>query len=692
MNKHALIFLLFLLTTAHLFARNSLSAASRVGLYKQLVAKNLASDEVAVKFVQAFVSIDDEAVIEEMKRQGITVNGVFDGFVVARVPVNALSDLISLGGVKSISLARPVHLCNDSARYFANVVPLQTATAQVVPLTGKGVIVGVIDVGIDFNHINFCDAEGRTRVRAVYMPEDSTGVAPVVQGNTLPGSCYETPEQIAMLTTDYTGSSHGTHTTGTAAGSCRENGWYGVATEADIVACGIPSEALTDANIANSVIYTFDYADRMGMPCVINMSIGSNEGPNDGTSFLCRLFDSLTGPGRLCVLSAGNDGNAPICLHASIESRGDTVVTLLRNAWGGLQRQGYVSTWSDGSQVHRSRLVIINRQTGVLEYASPFMDLLPEDSVYSISSEKNPDFATYYDGEVLYGAAIESDSYNSSRGGRFHSYWDFDATSKVAGHLLGLQYIADEPVNLVGWSTKNTYFYTFGLDGVTGGEYAGSISDMATTDSVISVGAYCSRASYIDKTGTTVNIANSYPEEIAYFSSWGPDERGVPRPDICAPGMAPTADRSQWPAPLVVGGEEYPYYSNQGTSMSAPIVTGTLALMLQVNADLGPSAVREVLRRSAVVDGFVLQGHPEQWGLGKLDATAAVDMVISGTLLPGDVNNDKEVNIADVMTLVDIILGSRVDYDAVTLIRADVNHDREIMVSDINCLIDLIKQ
>ena len=332
-------------------------------------------------------------------------------------------------GVSHIALAQPLQLHNDSARYHSAVDEVHQAVGQIAPLTGKGVIVGVVDIGIDFNHINFRDAEGRSRVLAVYMPDDSTGVRPIVRGDTLPGSCYETPEQIAQLTTDYTGSSHGTHTTGTAAGSYKENGWYGVAPEADIIACAMPEDALTTVNIANSVNYIFDYADRVGKPCVINMSLASNDGPNDGTSFLCKAYESASGPGRICVLSAGNDGNGTVCLHRTLVNRNDTLTTLLGNY---TSPKGYVSMWSDREQVHRSRIVIINKNTHELEYASPFVDYIPEDSVYTISSDNDTLFAAYFTGKLeLASEMFQVPGNPDSALERYHSLWSVDA--KAAG-------------------------------------------------------------------------------------------------------------------------------------------------------------------------------------------------------------------------------------------------------------------
>ena len=56
--------------------------------------------------------------------------------------------------------------------------------------------------------------------------------------------------------------------------------------------------------------------------------------------------------------------------------------------------------------------------------------------------------------------------------------------------------------------------------------------------------------------------------------------------------------------------------------------------------------------------------------------------------LPGDVNGDKEVNIADVNAIIDIILGSSVDPE--TMFRADVNGDKEVNIADINMVLDII--
>ena len=640
--------------------------------------------------------------IDKLRGLGVGVNAAFDGFVTAQIPADKLEGVIASSGVLQVSLAQPLYWCNDSALWLSNVAPAHHAGGDIGPFDGRDVIVGIIDSGIDFNHINLCDERGLSRVRAVYLPADTLGKRhPVVGGLELPGSCYETEQEIAALTTDYNGSSHGTHTLGTAAGSYRANCWNGVAPGAHLVACGLPSDQLSDVNIANAVKYIFDYADRVGKPCVINMSIGSNSGPNDGTSYLCRVFSSMTGAGRICVLSAGNDGDAPICFRYTMKHDSDTATTFLRNQWGGLQRQGYVSMWSGTADEYTSRVVIVNRSTGTLEYASPFIGALPDDSVFTITSENDAAFADYYKGEVSFACAVEprfADGGDLIDQRRFHTYWVYDVESVQAGHLIGIQYVATAGTELVGWCTRDAYFYTFGLPWATGGSSSGSISDLATTDSVISVGAYYSRQSYIGASGQEIFCGDYHTADVAPFSSFGPDERGIQRPDVCAPGAVllssanrydVVSDRSQWPAAVMLNGESYPYYPNQGTSMSAPVVTGAIALMLEVNPSLTVADVREVLKRSSQMDAADV-GNIAQWGFGKLDVWAALDDVIENTMMQGDVNGDGEVNIADVMSIINMIIGNPYSCNMSRKVRADVNRDHEINISDINNVINLI--
>ncbi|MCI5916244.1 MAG: S8 family serine peptidase [Bacteroidales bacterium] len=184
-------------------------------------------------------------------------------------------------------------LATDVSRRESRVADILQPTGDVLPqaYTGKGVIVGVIDTGFDFQHPVFKDAEGRSRIKAVYNPFGGSGSeAYDAYGNLLPGTVYDTPEQIEKLTTDTYKQMHGTHTASTAAGT-HHGDWGGMAPDADLVLCLFyPSDDATgyDASLGsswyllNSLAYLQGYVKNSGQRAVISMSLNSHSGPHNG--------------------------------------------------------------------------------------------------------------------------------------------------------------------------------------------------------------------------------------------------------------------------------------------------------------------------------------------------------------------------------------------------------------------------
>ena len=189
MKKHVTILVLMLVLGAWAWAGSPLSAVSRYLLHRQNVTGFHAAAPVSSALThQAFIAVEDDAVIDSLRAIGVEINAVFNGFVTARIPAVALSDVTRMKGVSQIALGTHVHVCNDSARYYSHADEIHSGNGFVTPLQGEGVIVGVIDTGIDYNHVNWRGADGESRLRAAYLPCDSTGTAPVINGNTLPGS------------------------------------------------------------------------------------------------------------------------------------------------------------------------------------------------------------------------------------------------------------------------------------------------------------------------------------------------------------------------------------------------------------------------------------------------------------------------------------------------------------------------
>lgn len=663
-------------------------------LAMSVMTLTLQAQSTASGYYDAFISVNDNVSLNQLRNAGLKITARYDGIITAEVPNNIQPyDLKVYDGVLHVSRAVPILTYSDSARYYSRVERAHLGLGLDRAYKGNGIIVGVIDCGFDFNHINLCDPEGITRVKAVYMPFDSTGRSIMVNRIMLPGTCFETPDKIKALTTDDPKTTHGTQTAGIAAGSYEPNEWYGIAPEADIVACGMPEGELNDVRLAHCISYIDDYAHRVGKPYVVNISMGCNVGAHDGTSFLSKVIKQFSGPGKIFVVAAGNDGDAPVCIHESLKTKNDTVTVLLNGyaVTGGLRRSGCVNAWSRGAKPFNSRLVIVDTNTGNIVYKSRSLGTTTTGVTAHFDTETDDLLAQYYIGSVDFSGTIEE-------GGNGSSLVTLDMKARNANHVIGIQYYSPLATDLTVWTSQYAYFNNYGFPWVSTGSSVGSINELAASDSVISVGSYNTKQYVPLRDGSLYFRHNSTPFEISYYSSYGPDENGISRPDVCAPGSVVIASANRydthphnlqyWQPSAFVNGVEYPYCPDLGTSMAAPVVAGAVALWLEANPQLSTADVRDVLRHSSYRDSQVINGNPERWGSGKLDISAGLRYVIYGTDLPGDVNADGEVSLSDINVVIDIILGGNASSDIRS--RADVNRDGEITLSDINLIIDFI--
>ena len=679
------IFFLFINSMKHIMFAVMLLAMSFFGL-------NVEAQNTDNEYYDVFISVNENVSLTQLRNAGLKITSRFDGIITAEVPNSYQPyDLKAFDGVVHVSKAIPIFTYCDSARYYSRVDAVHQGERFDMPYDGSGIIVGVIDCGFDFNHVNFWDKDGHNRVKAVYLPFNDTGKTVMINRIVLPGSCFESEDKIMALTTDDPKTTHGTQTAGIAAGSYDWNGWYGMAPGADIVACGMPEGELSDVRLAHCISYIDDYAKRVGKPYVINISMGNNVGAHDGTSFLSNVIQQLSGPGRLFVVSAGNDGDSPVCIHESMKTKNDTVTVLLSSYKFGSKRSGCVNAWSRGGKPFNSRLVVVDSRSGNILYRSRSLGTTTTGVNAHFDTETDEQLAQYYTGTIDFSGTIEGNGNGSS-------LINMDMTSKASYYVLGIQYYSPSSTDIAIWTSQYAPFATYGFQWVSSGSAVGSINDLATNDSVISVGSYNSKQYVPLRDGSLYQRFNSEPFRISYFSSYGPDENGISRPDVCAPGSVVISSANRydteahniqyWQPSAVVDGVEYTYCPDLGTSMSAPVVTGALALWLQANPQLSAAEVRDVLRHTSYKDGYVRNGNPQRWGSGKLDVNAGMRYVLHIEDKNGDVNADGEVNVSDINVVIDIILGGHTDND--TKRRADVNNDGEVSLSDINMLIDAI--
>ena len=263
----------------------------------------------------------------------------------AAIPLSSLGALTELEEVVRIEGSQTVVPALDQSvpRILADRVWQALVDQNGESITGKGVIVGVVDSGVDINHETFKNADGVSRIRWIWDMSDSSGDPP--QGIL----CGDPPGSIPCggtecTTDDLQGNGcieiddepyggHGTHVLGIAAGRGTESGLYrGVAYDADLIV--VKLGGWTTNELLEGVNYIFTRAGEEGKPAVVNLSLSAFRGPRDGSSLLEQYLDALTGPGRIIVAAAGNDGtnayHGEVFLNPSPAGSEEILTTLFR--------------------------------------------------------------------------------------------------------------------------------------------------------------------------------------------------------------------------------------------------------------------------------------------------------------------------------------------------------------------------
>ncbi|MGN1245765.1 MAG: S8 family serine peptidase, partial [Muribaculaceae bacterium] len=621
----------------------SAMAQSKMSGYSQMmlrecrkVAENHSQNDFAIKAVKeidgqkcvdAFVRVKDAKKIGDLAALGVKVNYVMGNCCTAQIPLDAVSTVLESDNVAGIEMPHRAHLLNNNAREMTNHNATLAGNEElgISPFTGKGVIYGTMDCGIDFNHINFRHDDGSTRFLAVYLPDNETGekyTGRAANYDTfdydiaeLPGSVFTTDEAIKGLTSDTPTESHGSHTMGTAAGSYN-NAYRGFAPDADLIGCGTIN--LSDFNIVNSVAYVFDRAEELGRPAVVNLSLGYNVGLHNGNDFLPYMLDRLTGPGKVVCVSAGNEGNDRLHL-AHTFADGQPLKTVVKsNSWSGFSGEITIYSQSD-----IKAKVIITADGGQLYSAStaycsnenPTIDL-PDGLKAGFSGS----IALYYTEGTDLGNEI---------------YIKLDGSVKNSGNVA-LIVEGEDGSDLQMWCESYTEFSDGGgWTGYTGGDTNMSISTMACGKEAISVGAYYSRG--------------GSPGALTYFSSYGPTSDGRTKPDIVGPGSSLYSSVNSYDssstgrsavAQATVDGTTYYWGSMQGTSMSCPAVSGVIATWLELNREMTPADIKEVFAATAQNDNITAK-NPEKWGYGKIDSFEGIKHIYQ-TLGVSDVVAEKK--------------------------------------------------
>ncbi len=591
--------------------------------------------------VSALVSvIENSNAIEEIKARGYKVCGVYGDVVSVEANVSAISQLASIEGVSRVSLTHNRRLLSDAQRATSNVDAVWLGTGLDVPYTGKNVVVGVVDMGIDYNHLAFCDSEGKSRVVRVYQPDDNKIIK--IGDKEIPGVEYATPEAIAKLTTDYDGESHGTHTSAIAVAT-KIGAYSGMAPECDVVLCGL-GEDLSDPALLNAIDYVFTYAESVGKPAVVNLSIGDHIGAHDGTSEICRAMDALSGDGRVIVAAVGNEGDILMHFSTKFANVGSSVeqkaVVLTDYDFGGGFYESLIDIWGKNDTSFTFQYVVVDGNGKILARSKQQQPGSDGSCWFDMSSHTT--FKNYYTGEgtAYFGVDSNNDKYNI--------FLDIQAESTGGDNdwRLGLLFWGPDGVELNGWDADGyTDFVKWDNNDFISGDTDMSVSSMATGKEVISVGAFASKTSYTAIDGKNYSYLSLRENDIVSFSSYGPDANGIARPDVVGAGATVVSAVNRYDIGTVGGSahnvlaaevtgpneEKYHWGDMMGSSMSSPQVAGIIALWLQANGMLNAEDVREIFNKTAIKDNFVTDGDARRWGAGKIDALNGIKYVIGAT-------------------------------------------------------------
>lgn len=548
---------------------------------------------------------------------------------IADIPLRRLNALSLSGSVQRIEAGMGMEPTLDSMAINTGATDIYTGVGLPQAYTGEGVVMGLMDVGFDATHPNFYNSDAtETRIRSFWdqLSADTIGSQLYV------GNEYTSQEAIVGYggSRDETLIFHGTHTLGIAAGNGYDQKYRGMAPESDI--CLVSNAVNTDlpliaeedlykytyATDALGFKYIFDYAERVGKPCVISFSEGSRQDLHGDDLLYYEMLERLTGPGRIIVSSAGNRGHLDNYLH---KERGRSSAGTCINQGG--STLGVALSSADAFTI---RLVAYGTENDTLLYLTSDIvaaqDSLVEDTVvlagkqYVVSVQAYP--SCYDSQKTAYDLYVEGEDYVG------------------VYELLSLEVLGEE-ADVEAFATLCNFYASSRLNGrLADADTSHGINSPSSAPCVICVGSTSYRSNFLNQAGSYTGMAAPTDNSRAYYSSIGPTYDGRTKPDVMAPGtnifssMGSHYLEKQATVPVEVvafsefQGKHYPWSGDTGTSMASPAVGGIIALWLQANPSLTPNDILGVLQRTCTRYGDASVWPNNTYGHGLINAYAGL--------------------------------------------------------------------
>lgn len=542
---------------------------------------------------------------------GLRVISRFGPVVTGRVKVADVVQVRQHPAVRSLKLSRTyaptlsVSVPDIRARPVDLPRTAHGSTGGRRPLTGAGVIVAVLDWGLDVTHANFRNADGSSRVLALWDQRGgrtSTSPAPFGYGRVLTSETIDaalrTADPHGTLSYDHAEidprgeGTHGTHVTDIAVGNGRApRSAPGVAPGAGILFVHLraddtrPEDTLGDsARLLEALDWCLHYV--AGLPLVVHMSLGRTGGPHDASPLVVRAFDHVlsTLPGVAIAMSCGNYFDSGMHAECRVPHGG---VTELPWEVPAPPRDGSeLEIWYSGADRFR---VILTDPAG-----RPLADV-------ALGAE-----AVVKDGDSVVAAVYHRGGEPNTGSNVIDIFLRPGAPAGTYKVTLHGEQVQDGRAD--GWIERTT-------------PRSQSRFDPAHATSSSTTGSICNGWLPIAVGAYDAHLPSRPP---LHFSSAGPTRDNRPKPDISAPGGAVVAARSS--VPTVDGQRQRDgVVAKSGTSMAAPHVSGTIALIFQAAAPrLLPMAVtRWVLLETAQRHPPATEQDQMRYGPGRLNAAEA---------------------------------------------------------------------
>lgn len=598
------------------------------------------------------VKLSDDFSSSELTDLNVTIIRQRDNLALITMPAENVPALLKSSSILRVELNSPASVHLDMAAQATNLNQVRNSVELSKSYTGKDVVVGFMDTGFDPNHINFLDADGISRVAQIsYIESEPYRV-----------KFADNKDDIALWTTDTKREYHATHVAGILAGNCDKVPYSGVATDATIVAT---TSMLYDPQILLGLEQIVDYSKAQGKTAVINLSLGTNVGPHDGSTLMSQYLDKIGEEDAIICVSAGNEAQNRVSFEKTFTADDNTFATVLNDAhfWTGFNMTGGVDIWSADDTPFDFEFLIIDDATKSIIKSYP----LTGDELTISSSEISQDnydqtFDRYFNGSVTLQREI------SSENGRFNAVMTFTTSTRNhftstgwAEYFLGFRIKGKEGSKVSVYCDAGNFMTKNGVEGFSSGDDTHSISDLATGKNIISVGAYNTRVRYPHIDGSESFLKGTVGD-VAYFSSYGTCN-GKHYPDISAPGNPVVSSISRYytelnsdiftnscSAKVTENGNDYYWHATTGTSMASPFVAGTIALWLEANPDLKVNDIKKVFAETSASPEFSIDSP--QWGTyGIIDCYKGLKYIISHS----DVQSLKEQHAADINISDDIM-------------------------------------